>query len=471
MKKRTRRDFVGTGLLAAGAAGLGLIALNNFWARRQAPPAQPLLGPLKPATDQTTGLSLLMLPDGFRYVTFGWAGTMMSDGFPGPVRCDGMGVINQQGALTTLVRNHEIRGSSGAMGNPENAWDVTGGGTTNLVFDTVEEQLKDSFVSLNGTLNNCAGGATPWGTWLSCEEAPYSPDLAHHGIEARQLPWRLSGAQRSHGHVFEVDLAGVSTPEPLWDMGQMYHEAAAVDPDTGMIYLTEDQAPAGLYRFAPAIPGNLKAGGTLQMLRVVDVAELIHGVRLFEPMDVDWVNIDEPRRGHNPGTHDGRGVVSQGLLQGATAFRSLEGCCWREGGVYFTSKNSGAAEAGLIFHLDTKASTLQVIYESPGHGGFSGPDNILFSPRGNLVICEDRESGNPLGQYLAGLSPHGELYSFCRINPSIRANYAGHNLQNTMARSEWAGVCFSPDGQWMFANVYSPGFTCAITGPWIDDLI
>ena len=188
-------------------------------------------------------------------------------------------------------------------------------------------------------------------------------------------------------------------------------------------------------------------------------------------MDADWVDIDEPMRGHTPGTHDGRGVVNQGLKQGATAFRSLEGCSWHQGSVYFTSKDSGANDSGLIFRLDTGNSRLEVIHESPGHGGFSGPDNIIFSPRGNLVICEDREAGDPTGQYLAGLSPLGELYAFCQINPLMKASYAGHKLGRSMIRSEWAGVCFSPDGVWMFVNVYSPGFTCAITGPWIDGLI
>jgi len=468
----SRRDFLKSGLLAAGSAGLGLGLFGKLRNRRGPPAPHPLYGPLYPVPDQSTGLPLLLLPQGFRYHTFGWNGEVMNDGFRSPERCDGMGVVAHEGQRLTLVRNHEIRGSSGPIGDPGTAWDVTGGGTTTLVFDTAAEKLQMAYVSLNGTLNNCAGGVTPWGTWLSCEEAPYTPELAHHGIELRQQLWGLSGANRPHGYVFEVDPSGTSNPEPLWDMGQFYHEASAIDLSTGAVYLTEDRSPhAGFYRFIPNVAGTLSAGGSLQMLRVQGASEMIDPVALFEPLQADWVEIPEPRRGHTPGTHDGRGVVSQGLSQGATAFRGLEGCCWYPGSVYFTSKNSGSAAAGLIFRFDTVNSTLQVVHESPGHGGFSGPDNIILSPRGSLVICEDRESGNKDGQYLAGLDSEGELFAFGQINPAISANHAGHDLAHTMAKSEWAGICYSPDGTWMFANVYAPGFTCAITGPWVVGLI
>ncbi len=422
--------------------------------------------------DETTGLPLLLLPQGFRYHTFGWSGQIMSDGFPGPVRCDGMGVVAADNDQLTLIRNHEIRGSGGAMGNPETAWDVTGGGTTTMVFNTARESLEDVFISLNGTLNNCAGGVTPWGTWLSCEEAPFTPEYSHYGIERRQRYWDILDARQSHGFVFEVVPQGVADPRPIIEMGQFWHEAAAVDPETGIVYMTEDRGPeAGFYRYTPKVPGKLDAGGKLQMMRVSGHPKLDEGVTPFSPMAVSWVDIDEPERGHTPGTHDGRGVVSQGLEAGGSAFRELEGCAWAEGKVFFTSKSGGAANSGYIFCLDISTSSLELLHESSGRGGFTGPDNIIFSPRGSLLICEDREMGNPRGQYLAGLNANGDLFAFSRINPALKGQYLGHDLGSTAAVSEWAGVCFSPDGQWLFANIYSPGLTCAITGPWVDGLI
>jgi hypothetical protein len=207
------------------------------------------------------------------------------------------------------------------------------------------------------------------------------------------------------------------------------------------------------------------------MLGVEGVPELIEGIPLFRPMKINWVDIPEPQSGHTPNTHDGKGVVTQGLDGGASAFRALEGVIWTDGEIYFTSKNSGAAQGGYIFRLNLEDETLELIYEAPARGGFSGPDNINISPRGCLVICEDREDGDLSAQYLAGLTDKDGLFAFAQVNPGLSETQYGHDLKRTALRSEWAGVCFSPDGQWMFVNVYNPGFTCAITGPWVEGLI
>jgi secreted PhoX family phosphatase len=393
----------------------------------------------------------------------------MTDGHPVPGMCDGMGIVRESGSRVTLVRNHELRGSTGAIGDAARSWDVTGGGTTNLVIDTATETLQDSFISLSGTLNNCAGGVTPWGSWLSCEEAPYTPSDTHHGIEMRQVRWRLGGARRKHGYVFEVPPEGNSQPRPFVEMGQFYHEAAIVDPRSGTVYMTEDTAPAaGFYRFIPHKPGELAAGGRLQMMRVTGWPVLSGDVPANRKADVSWVDIDEPDRGHSPGTHNGRGVVEQGLAAGGSAFRSLEGCAVQQDKVYFTSKNGGSGNAGQVFVYDQRESTLELLWSSAGYEDFTGPDNVVISPAGSLIICEDRGGGDLDGQHITGLGADGKLFDVCRINPDITGVHAGYSLHNTARSSEWAGACFSANGEWMFANIYNPGITVAITGPWTE---
>jgi len=469
MRRTDRRRFLKHGLVAAGGLGLGLAA----WLRlaRQATPLEfhQALGPLRVVKDLTSGLPILKLPEGFRYHSFAWTGETLGDGYASPGSCDGMGVVGDENGIVTLIRNHELRGSTGPIGDPQKAWDITGGGTTTLKFNTDTERLVDSRISLSGTLNNCAGGVTPWGTWLSCEEGPMTPELMHHGSEVRQRFWYLKNAQKSHGYVFEVHPEGESDPQPILPMGQFYHEAAAVDPQSGTVYMTEDRAPyAGLYRYLPTEPGQLQAGGKLQMLKVEGHQELIGSVPLNQAMAFGWVDIPAPGQGHTPGTHDGAGVVTQGLLAGGSAFVSLEGCSYFDDSIYFTSKAGGKAEAGQIFRLDITQNTLELIFEATERNSFSGPDNIIVSPRGSLMICEDRHGLFAKGQYIAGLSADDGLFAFCQVNPNLNMTYAGHDLGDTALGSEWAGVCFSANGQWMFANLYSPGITFAITGPWQD---
>ncbi len=469
MVRSDRRRFLKHGLVVAGGLGLGVTAWSRLVQHGKPPGAHPVLGPLKVVRDQTTGLPLLKLPQGFRYHSFAWAGESLGDGYPGPGACDGMGVVSSENAVVTLVRNQELRGSSGPIGEPRKAWDVTGGGTCTLRFDTRNERLVDSWISLAGTLNNCAGGVTPWGTWLSCEEAPFTPGLMHLGGDLRQKFWRLKNAQKPHGYVFEVHPEGESEPRPIIPMGQFYHEAATVDPASGVVYMTEDTEPyAGFYRFIPDVAGNLQAGGKLQMLKVDGVRDLTYKVPLNAPMAVDWVDIAEPGQGHTNGKHDGAGVVSQGIANGGTPFVSLEGCGLHQRSIFFTSKAGGQARSGQIFQLDIAEGLLELVFEASEHDRFSGPDNIIYSPRGSLMICEDRPGIFTSAQFIAGFNAQDGLFAFCQTNPQLEGVHAGHDLATTALDSEWAGVCFSTDGQWMFANLYNPGITFAITGPWQD---
>lgn len=172
----------------------------------------------------------------------------------------------------------------------------------------------------------------------------------HLGGDARQKLWHLKNAKKSHGYVFEVHAEGESEPHPIVAMGQFYHEAAAIDPESGMVYMTEDTEPyAGLYRYLPKVPGQLQVGGKLQMLKVEGQKALTYAVPLNKPMAFDWVDIAEPGQGHTPGTHDCAGIVTQGIAAGGTPFVSLEGCGFYQDSIYFTSKAGGNAGAGQVF--------------------------------------------------------------------------------------------------------------------------
>ena len=384
---------------------------------------------------------------------------------------DGMGVVRNEGSRVTLVRNHELAGSSGPIGDPALAYDVTGGGATTLVFDTADEKLKDSWVSLGGTVINCAGGVTPWGSWLSCEEGPMAPEMFHLPVPGRQALWRIENARRPHGYVFEVPAQGIARPEPIVAMGQFYHEAVAFDERSGFAYLTEDYPKAGLYRFIPNVPGKLLLGGALQMMRVDGGRDMRGSLVPGEKMPVEWVDIPNPQQGFTRDSREGDGVVQQGLAAGGSGFISLEGCSCIDGHLYFTSKLGGDAGSGCVYEYDIDRNMVWLVYESPGHRVFSGPDNIVMSPRGSLILCEDRVSGNTAAQNLTGLTTKGELFQFCQINPTLMGTHGGHDLTTTILHSEWAGATFSGDGKWLFVNIYNPGITVAITGPWLPGLI
>ncbi len=444
-------------------------------------------GPIAPANDITTGLPLLQLPAGFTYKSFGWRGDLMTDGKTCPGGHDGMGVVlsRKVGRSTelVLVRNHEIGGTgpanfldavgvydSGTTGGTST--NKFGGGTTNLLFR--DGNWVSMTPSLGGTQTNCAGGITPWGTWLSCEEV---------GSDA------VGTAGKKHGYVFEVHSdPALTTGQPIVGMGRFAHEAAAVDPATGIVYQTEDSSgKSGFYRYVPDIkngaPGTLAMGGVLQMAKVKGVNNVnLANVPVDSVYELEWVSIANPdaNRGDATGPSGVRitgaaGPFVQGWLQGAARMNRGEGIWYAQGKMYVMDTSGGAVQRGSIWELDLASQRLKCIYSSPSQLVGNMGDNLTVSPRNAILICEDASTAatDPFGfgQRLMGITGAGDAYIFAKNNinlTSAQLQGAGKlaSLAGDQRGNEFAGACFDPTGRYLFVNIQTPGVTFAITGPW-----
>ena len=445
-----RRQFLST---ARGLAiGAPLLAFSDRLAAGFAPArAADGYGAIRATADAATGLHLLELPESFRYTSFSWRGDRLDDGRVTPGAHDGMAAFAAPGGRILLIRNHEIDGDLGTFGTAP-AYDAgAGGGTTTVEFDPASGTFVKAWASLCGTTRNCAGGPTPWGSWLTCEETLVEPRPANRFRE-------------KHGYVFEVPIDGTATAVPLKGLGRFVHEAVAVDPATGIVYLTEDHSAAGFYRFVPKTPGALAQGGRLEML-AVDARpryDTRRGQISGTSVSVHWVPIADPDRPHRANDRgDGEGVSSQGRDQGAAIFARLEGAWHGDKSIFFAATSGGNAGSGQVWEYVPSRELLRLVFESPGPGVLHKPDNLAVSPRGGLAICEDGSVGV---QRIQGMTRDGRLFPFARNNAVL--NGERHTFKGDFRTSEFAGVTFSPDGQWMFFNIQAPGMTFAVTGPW-----
>jgi secreted PhoX family phosphatase len=450
-----RRSFLTRSAIAAGvtvAAPLDALLARGPNHPRHGRGPSPDYGPLEPAIDETTGLPLLMLPHAFRYLSFGWTRDPMSDGLLTPSSHDGMAAFPAGHKTVYLVRNHEVGEGPDAFA-PGLAYDVeAGGGTTTLEFDAQHGRLLSSWASISGTVRNCAGGQTPWGSWLTCEETTVGPAAGND-------------LMKNHGYIFEVPASGslltaAASPTPYKAMGRFSHEAVAVDPATGFVYETEDAGSnSGFYRFRPANPGSLGDGGVLEMLGVVGKALFdTRTNQTKEWLDVEWHLIGNPDPATITSTSS---VFAQGRAKGATVFGKLEGAWYGNGSVYFVASSGGNAGQGQVFEYDPRNERLRLVFESPSADVLNAPDNITVSPRGGLVLCED---GDGI-EFVHGLTVDGQIFKFIQNNVDLR-NTPVNGFNQDYTGQEFAGACYSPDAKWLFVNIQTPGITFAITGPW-----
>jgi secreted PhoX family phosphatase len=418
-EKIERREFLrgafaaaGTMVTLPGLTGLSLIGTRG---RVSAPVGRGGYGPLIPRADLRDGVERIALPEGFQYRSFSVAGALMSDGNLVPLGHDGMGVFNMPDGKFRLVRNHEDRNvpNAGSTAIDANAYDARGGaGCTTLVVNPFTRRLERDFIVQSGSFVNCAGGVTPWGSWITCEETNAGTP---------------SGWLKQHGYCFDIPASANGTVPaiPIPDMGRFSHEAVTVDPDTWIVYETEDNGSnSGFYRFIANTPGVLVNGGKLQMLAVQGITnyDTRNGQTVGEPLPVTWVDIPVP----NPAGTSSTAVFTQGRDRGGARFARLEGSWWGNGAVYFNSTSGGNAGAGQVweFRPDGEGGTLTLIFESPNSSVLDAPDNIAVSPQNGLLLCEDGGGD----QYMRGVTLDGEIFDF------------GLNIQNDY---EWAGACFA----------------------------
>ncbi|WOP17706.1 alkaline phosphatase PhoX [Raineyella sp. LH-20] len=466
-------------VLKGSAISAGLVAFSGI---AQAPAAMAAPGKIASGTGTVNAFGdlitdpngLLDLPRGFSYKVVSKVGDIMpGDGRRLPDRFDGAAVFAGADKSLVMVRNHEQYDAPTTAGiaaqdsaDPEFVYDAgarlvngtsiyaANGGTSTVTLDK-QGATVDEYVSLAGTYSNCAGGATPWHTWLSCEETE-SPKIGQNG------------ATKAHGYVFEVDpfdKDNNKNPFPLKALGRFPHEAAVVDPRTLEVYLTEDASgPFGLFYKAILVSpkaqyGGLRGDGDLYamncFLNGTQQPTLHPFSKVGTVLDVEWVKIPDP----DATTTSTRKQLANDQV---TRSQKIEGAWFGNGKAHFVVSFADGFHEGQVWAYDPMTSTLEleVYYPTVVAGGGAEdsvpdrPDGITGSPFGGLIISEDSNGG----QNVLAVAEDGSTSLLARNRRDIIKPTAE-------GISEITGVTFSPDGKTLFFAFQEPGITFAVSGP------
>jgi secreted PhoX family phosphatase len=484
-------------ILTAGSAGVGLSvagvlpSLTESAAAAHGSPPSSGGVPFPPLQDDPDGI--LALPAGFSYKIVTREGvTDMSFGQgKTPAFHDGTGVVAAGRNKLTIIQNHELTPHMATFGVPHVPGTVYDPGAANASGCTVitmdgNGRRTAEWVGISGTVRNCAGGVTPWGTWLTCEE-----NFASAGAT-----WSAGGQsgmyEKNHGYVFEVLQSDSShqVPKPIKAFGRFEHEALAVEPNLKHVYLSEDASgPTGLfYRWTAPHGPRLGAGlanvladnaGKLEAMQIrMDDGSIIPDVayltsaQLGRPFKVTWIEVPDRDAVSMPT----RSQFADGTV---TRGKKFEGV-WSNGkGAYIVNSFAfGSSDLpadatkhdGMVWFYDYSAQTITLVTyfphnpaaETEGAFGkyadlqFDGPDNVTVTPWGTLVLAEDGVRAS----HVLSAVPGGPTYAIARNQLSNGTSSGAPTY------SEFTGPTFAPDGKILFVNIQLPGITLAITGPW-----
>jgi uncharacterized protein len=388
----SRRELIGTGVAAAGLLAMG----PEFWEAlaRPAKKGPSPYGPLR-APDANG----LMLPEGFssREIARGLvpvAGTL----YLWHIFSDGAATYRTGDGGWILVSNSELPTPVDLpidlpIGNP-------GEGGASAIRFSRDGAIVDAYRILSGTSSNCAGGPTPWGTWLSCEET-------------------------ESGRVWECDPTGERDAVAHPGMGVFTHEAACIDRRSGFAYLSEDEGDGCLYRFRPRRKGDLSKGR-------LEVAKVRRGGA------VEWLRVPDPRAASGEPTRE--------QVRGATRFQRGEGIWYDSGTVYLATTRDSR-----IWAYDTRRERITVLYdpERITDPPLTDVDNITVAKRsGDLYVCED--NGAPDAYDIAIITPQRGRRGRPRVARFMKMTGLQHSDPNSELASEVAGVCFNPRGDRLY---------------------
>ena len=388
----SRRAFVRSGLAGATAVSFGAAYWRNALAGA---PARKGTGPYGPLRDPDA--NGIMLPDGFRSrVIARGMQPVAGTGYVFPYFPDGAATFPTPDGGWILAVNSEVPSIGGASG----------------IRFAADGTVTDAYRILENTSTNCAGGPTPWGTWLSCEEV-------------------------DKGLVWECDPTGATPAVARPALGAFKHEAACVDPQRQHVYLSEDVNGGGLYRFVPSAYPDLSAGR-------LEVACDGGGDR------VTWTPVPDP---------SGQDAPTRAQVPGMLGFARGEGIWFDSGTVYLATTSDETVHA-----YDTVAARIEIIYRAADVEGtpLRGVDNLHVSRSGDLFVAEDSYTNDPDAMDVCIISPDREVSRFLKLTG------AEHHLPDA-AESETVGLCFDPSGTRLYLGsqrgAFGPGIVYEVTGP------